>query len=146
MCDKLRIAIAHYLKYYGNLLLNLHDTQLVHGDFDPANILVTKCEDSWQLSGVLDWEFAFSGSNLWDVANMLRYAHHMPLAYEQAFVTGLEHGGVTLPENWHISVHLLNLIALLDLLARTNPTESPKRCVDIQTLLEHIITTLDKIT
>jgi Ser/Thr protein kinase RdoA (MazF antagonist) len=60
------------------------ETNLVHADFDPANILVLKTDDRWQLSGILDWEFAFSGSSLCDVANMLRYAHQMPYWFEDA--------------------------------------------------------------
>ena len=40
------------------------EKHLVHGDFDPANILVDKINDSWVVTGILDWEFAFSGSCL----------------------------------------------------------------------------------
>jgi Ser/Thr protein kinase RdoA (MazF antagonist) len=62
----------------------------VHGDFDPANILVDKVNDAWSVTGILEWEFAFSGSYLWDVANMLRYAHKMPLEFQNSFIDALE--------------------------------------------------------
>lgn len=57
------------------------EKHLVHCDFDSANILVNRINGFWMVTGVLDWEFALSGSSLWDVANMLRYAHKMPPAF-----------------------------------------------------------------
>ena len=70
---------------------------LVHGDFDPANILVDKINGSWVVTGILDWEFAFSGSYLWDVANMLRYAHKMPPEFQNSFIDALQRNGIKLP-------------------------------------------------
>lgn len=72
------------------------ESHLVHADFDPANILVNKVDENWEVSAILDWEFAFSGSPLCDVANMLRYAHQMPSVFESAFLKGLKQGGVIL--------------------------------------------------
>ncbi|HQU09284.1 MAG TPA: aminoglycoside phosphotransferase family protein, partial [Opitutales bacterium] len=63
--------------------------QLVHGDFDPANILVNQHQGHWSISGILDWEFAYAGSWLNDLANMLRYAHAMPAIFETAFLKSL---------------------------------------------------------
>lgn len=85
------------------------EKHLVHGDFDPANILVNRLNGSWRVTGVLDWEFAFSGSSLWDVANMLRYAHKMPPAFQDSFIDALQKNGVKLPADWQLTTHLLNL-------------------------------------
>jgi aminoglycoside phosphotransferase (APT) family kinase protein len=138
--------IKEYHKIYSSLLLDETQTHLVHADYDPANILVDKIERRWKITAILDWEFAHSGPTLLDVANMLRYAHHMPPIFEEAFLQGLKQGGVTLPENWRISVQLLNLSALLDCLVRSSPKESPNRCADIRKLIDHILLSLEKVS
>jgi len=137
--------ISQVLDKYSHLFPNKNEKHLVHADFDPANILVHKTDVGWKVSGVLDWEFAFSGSVLCDVANMLRYAHKMPPEFQDAFLNGLRGGGVILPENWSATVDLLNLLALLDCLRRANPKRQPNQCADIRELIDHILDTLDKI-
>ena len=118
---------------------------LVHGDFDPANILVDQMNGSWVVTGILDWEFAFSGSYLWDVANMLRYAHKMPPEFQDAFLKGLGDGGVILPENWRVTVNLLNLLSLLDVLKRSDSENSPNQCAGIRELIDDILSELNPI-
>lgn len=131
---------------YDALLLDEMQAHLVHADYDPANILVDKIEGQWKITAILDWEFAHSGPTLLDVANMLRYAHHMPPIFEEAFLQGLKQGGVTLPENWRIRIQLLNVDALLDCLVRCTPQESPNRCADIRELIGHILMDLEKLS
>lgn len=63
--------IQKAIEQYACLFPADDEKHLVHGDFDPANILVDQINGSWVVTGILDWEFAFSGSYLWDVANML---------------------------------------------------------------------------
>lgn len=122
-----------------NLLPNNDEKHLVHADFDPSNILVREIDKSWQIVSVLDWEFAFSGSILYDVANMLRYAHHMPSEFKNSFIEGLTDSGIFLPENWNITINLLNLGSLLDCLARSDPERRPNQCQDIKMLIKEII-------
>lgn len=114
------------------------DPHLVHGDFDPANILVHQVNNKWQISAILDWEFAFAGSWLWDMANMLRYAHQMPKGYEDSFLEGVKKGGLILPENWQITITLLNISSLLDSLARHPISDRPLLRHDICELLSHM--------
>lgn len=113
------------------------DATLVHGDFDPANILVNQIDGKWKISGILDWEFAFAGSFLWDVANMLRYAHHMPHCYQESFIKGIQEAGLELPENWRHTIALLNISSLLDILSRHSIQERPNQCQDITQLIKH---------
>src|SRR5262249_49416747 len=49
------------------------DATLVHGDFNSPNIFVRQERGSWRVAAILDWEFAFSGSIICDIGNMLRY-------------------------------------------------------------------------
>lgn len=132
-------AIQHLVTQNAALFPNESDGNLVHGDYDPANILVDKINGQWQITAILDWEFAFSGSWLWDVSNMLRYTHQVPKWYEASFLKGLEDAGLELPENWRMSIKLLNLLSLLDILTRCEAGEKPCKQNDIVGLIKHII-------
>lgn len=131
-----------FLNKHEHLLPDTGQHHLVHGDYDPANILVDYRDNQWCISAILDWEFAFSGSSFTDIANMLRYAHQMPPAFEESFLHGLRKGGISLPTTWQQTVHVLNLIALLDCLTRSSPSMHPNRCHDIQELILHILSFL----
>lgn len=136
--DNIKICIDRNLYY----LPNLNEKSLVHGDFDPANILVNKIGNEWDITGILDWEFSFSGSSLWDISNMLRYSHKMPPIFGSSFLQGLKENGFVLNDNWHKSQSLLNLFSLLDCLVRSNIEKQPNRCEDILELIVHFITIL----
>jgi len=112
------------------------ENHLVHGDYDPANILVNKIDDQWKITGILDWEFSFSGSPLFDVANMLRYAHQMPAAFETSFIQGVS-TGFMLPQHWRVTIHLMNIISLLDCLSRSPIQQRPNQCADIFSLISY---------
>lgn len=116
---------------------------LVHGDFDPANILVHEINGQWKVSAILDWEFSFAGSWLWDVANMLRYAHHMPACYEDSFIRGLEKGELILPDGWCTTISLMNIVSLLELLSRETIHDRPIMRRDICELIEHMLQRID---
>jgi aminoglycoside phosphotransferase (APT) family kinase protein len=92
--------------------------QLLHSDFNPKNILV---RDS-AVVAVLDWEFAFAGTPLFDIGNMLRFSDGYPPAYVDGFVAGFRAGGGHLPARWREITEALDLFALADFLARP---ESP---------------------
>ncbi|GLY30502.1 phosphotransferase [Kineosporia sp. NBRC 101731] len=90
---------------------------LVHGNFSPKNILVRQVRGRWEVAAVLDWEFAFSGSPLTDVGNMLRFAEDGPREYGAGFADGYTGAGGELPENWLEIARALDLFALADILA-----------------------------
>lgn len=138
--------IKEYHEKYSAFLLDETQSHLVHADYDPTNILVDKIEGQWKITAILDWEFSHSGPPLLDVANMLRYAHHMPPIFEETFLQGLKQGGVPLPENWRTRIHLFNLTALLDCLVRCTRRENPHRCADIRELIDHILLSLEKVS
>lgn len=136
--------IGFYLNRHYELLPGSDSHNLVHADYDPANILVEKQNNKWEITGIIDWEFSFSGSVLCDVANMLRYAHEMPLEYEKGFLEGLRKGGIMLPSNWRTSIYMLNILSLLDCLVRSDPKQRPNQCADILSLITHIINQLEE--
>ena len=93
-----------------------HDRHLVHSDFGNRNILVDCMNGRWQVTAVLDWEFAFSGSPLLDVGHFLRYeTRHTPLRephFSRAFV---ESGG-SLPDDWRRLAQVVDLTGLVECL------------------------------
>lgn len=135
--------ISKLFDRYGYLLFAIEGQGLVHGDFDPANIFVDNTDGVWRVSAILDWEFAFSGSPLWDIANMLRYAHKMPSSFEHLFIEGCVSSGIVFPKNWQTSIHLLNVLSLLDCLKRSDCQTSPDRCADIRELIDYIVIELE---
>lgn len=132
-------TIRAFLERFSSYFPDEKPSVLVHGDFGPENILVDHIDGEMRVSGILDWEYAFAGSSLHDVANMLRYAHQMPPEFKDAFINGMQFSGVTLPDGWEISIRLLNLLSLLDCLKRTNPETQPVRCRDIANLVKYFI-------
>jgi aminoglycoside phosphotransferase (APT) family kinase protein len=137
--------INFYFQQYAHLLPDEQEACLVHGDFDPANILVKQVQGVWKIVGILDWEFSFAGSVLTDVANMLRYAHHMPPEFEGSFLQGLKENGINLPSSWRITTYLLNIGALLDCLIRADLVRTPNKCADCFELITFYLTQLDHV-
>jgi fructokinase len=83
-------------------LARLQDERcLVHGDFNNRNIIVRREQEGrWQVAAVVDWEFAVSGSPMFDIASFLQYERRDSHSREPHFSLGYEHGGGTLPEQW----------------------------------------------
>lgn len=73
---------------------------LVHGDFNNRNIIVRREQERWQVAAVVDWEFAVSGSPLFDIASFLQYERRDSPSREPHFSLGYKHGGGKLPEDW----------------------------------------------
>ena len=69
---------AHRLEEYHR------ETALVHGDFNPTNLLVRSRAQGAQVAAVLDWEFALAGAPIIDLANLLRDADEMPACFVDA--------------------------------------------------------------
>lgn len=94
---------------------------LVHADFKGINVLVRRHSTRWNVAAVLDWEFAFAGTSLFDIGNMLRYEYLYPPAFETEFIRGfLDHGGI-LPDNWKKLIKLLDLLNLCEFLNTKEP-------------------------
>ena len=112
---------------------------LVHGDYDPSNILVHTNSDTLKIAAILDWEFAHIGTQVWDIANMLRYKHEMPKLFEDAFLQGVQGDGQLLPDDVEQQIALCNLISLLDCLRGADIEKCPKRIKDIIHLVSRIL-------
>jgi aminoglycoside phosphotransferase (APT) family kinase protein len=92
--------------------------QLVHSDYNGKNLLAVRRGGQWAISAVLDWEFAFSGSPMTDIGNMLRFRDAHPPGFADGFVAGYQDAGGRLPPRWRETSEALDLYALFDFLTR----------------------------
>ena len=90
----------------------------MHSDFNPKNLLTANHHGTWTITAVLDWEFAFSSSPLFDIGNMLRFHDELPPEFADGFVAGYDEAGGSLPGNWRELSQALDLFALADFLTR----------------------------
>lgn len=96
---------------------------LVHGDFSSDNILIE--ED--RIVGVIDWEFAHSGSSYMDIGNFLR---HLPEKWSDHLAIGLKEANFDLPEDWRFRSLLIDLTSHLEFLTSQRADAFKQTCVD----------------
>jgi fructokinase len=97
------------------------DARLVHCDYNPKNVLAVRDTGGWRLTAVLDWEFALSGSPMFDLGNALRFAADRPPGYAERFVAAFRAAGGLLPADWPAVAAAVDLFALVQFLNR--PTD-----------------------
>jgi aminoglycoside phosphotransferase (APT) family kinase protein len=100
------------------------ERRLVHGDFNRGNLLVRRVSGRWSVVGVLDWEFAVSGSPLADLGNFLRFERAAQPLAEPSFSSGYSHAGGGLPNDWRRRARLIDLVALCESLTRDSLPEA----------------------
>lgn len=96
---------------------------LVHGDFNPTNILIS----NGVVSGILDWEWCHSGTPYMDIGNLLR---HTDDDYHGLIKSGLEAGGMSLPADWRARADLVDLTSHLEFLTSSRADSFKVQCVD----------------
>jgi aminoglycoside phosphotransferase (APT) family kinase protein len=101
-----------------------NSTRLIHCDYNLKNILIRKVGSVWKVVGILDWEFAISGSPLVDIGNFLRFEDELPAGFSEAFIGGYVSGSIGLPGNWREGARLLDLAAMVNFLE--GKEETPK--------------------
>lgn len=85
------------------------------------------------MAGVLDWEFAFAGPPLVDVAIFLRHRATLPPEYTRGFLAGYAAAGGHLPDDWSAQTKLLDLLNLCSMLEQ--PGGGSARAGDIRRLM-----------
>lgn len=92
---------------------------LIHADFKGENILFRYSSESWVPSAVLDWEWAHSGSPLFDVGTMFRHEAEIDPIFYLRFEEGFQEGGGYLPTYWKEISKVWDSLSLLELLSST---------------------------
>ena len=98
------------------------DCRLVHGDFNPTNVLIR----DGAVSGVLDWEHCHSGTPYMDIGNLLR---HTPVEYHGQIKSGLGLGGMSLPNDWTERAELVDLTSHLEFLTSRRSDGFKHHCI-----------------
>ena len=93
-----------------------NERHLVHSDFGNRNLLVDCINGRWQVAAVLDWEFAFSGSQLIDIGHFLRYERQDASLREPYFSRAFVESGGELPDDWRRISQVLDVTALVECL------------------------------
>jgi Ser/Thr protein kinase RdoA (MazF antagonist) len=104
---------------------------LVHGDYKASNLLI----DNGRLSGILDWEFAHSGTWLLDAGQLFRHRENLPQGFREEFELGF---GQDMPSDWFELASTVDLVSHVDFLCR--PSAGPKLIADVIRLAERNIT------
>lgn len=109
------------------LLDRLGRTCLVHGDFNPKNLLVDP--DGGAVTGLVDWEFAHAGMPVTDLGNLLRFERHPAFADAvlQAFVERVPDA----EEGVLDQARAADLFALVELAARRDHNPVAERAHDL---------------
>lgn len=110
--DEQKALLRYAAELTGELTALQGSRRLVHADYNPKNILTA----GGRVVAVLDWEFAFSSSPLFDVGNMLRDPR--PAGFADDFLRGFRDGGGDLPAGWQRLSQALDLYSLADFLTR----------------------------
>jgi len=99
------------------------EPRLVHGDFNPTNILV----HDGAVTGILDWEFSHAGDPYMDIGNLLR---HTDPARHAEIEAGLIAGGFNVPADWKRKAELIDLSSHLEFLTTQRSDAFKQQCAD----------------
>jgi aminoglycoside phosphotransferase (APT) family kinase protein len=112
-------------------------SQLVHADYKPWNLLVQQTGAGWRVSAVLDWEFSLAGPPLCDFGIFLRYSAGSPAEYTSGFVDGYRAAGGSVPDDVRNLARLIDLVSLWTFLERA---EADRVIVgDVRPVLEETV-------
>jgi aminoglycoside phosphotransferase (APT) family kinase protein len=104
---------------------------LVHADYHAKNLMMWWRGTQWNVAAVLDWEFAFAGSPLFDIGTLLRFETDLPPGFRDAFLMGFVEAGGWLPDRWQPISRALDVYSLVDSLAPTAVPTLQRRAVGL---------------
>lgn len=120
-----------------------HANALVHGDFNSKNILVHPRAGGWGVSAVLDWDCAYAGSPMADLANLFAYQGNVSPVFESGVLEAFTAAGGALPAEWRRVASLLDLITVVEFLNQRS--ERPRAFEEAKRQLERAVLALSRI-
>ncbi len=137
--DRLGVALTQRLwqfvkEHEQSLSAVEHQSLLVHGDFNGANVIVRTAPEPPGVSAVIDWEYAHSGTPLVDLGSMLRRAVNRPAWFEEELIRGYHEEGGFLPENWRQVSRIVDLVKLCTFV--TSPTAGDVAVDGVRAIVE----------
>jgi aminoglycoside phosphotransferase (APT) family kinase protein len=116
--------------------------QLCHSDFNQKNLLIQRNPNGrYQIAAVLDWEFAFSGSSVIDIGNLLRFEHESPAVESAWFADAYRAAGGHLDNAWREQSLFADLLAQCAFLINTE--ELPNTCKTAIGVIDRTLAVLD---
>jgi Ser/Thr protein kinase RdoA (MazF antagonist) len=116
--------------------------QLCHSDFNQKNFLIRRDTNGGaRLAAVLDWEFAFAGSSVMDIGNLLRFEHESPAVESSWFADAYRAAGGHLDKAWREQALFADLLAQCAFLIEAE--ERPKTFRTAIGVLDRTLAVLD---
>jgi aminoglycoside phosphotransferase (APT) family kinase protein len=91
--------------------------QLVHCDFNPKNIMISK-DTNPRVLGIIDWEFSDSGNGMIDLGNFFRFDYDYPNYARDSFISGYKTRHPNLDPDWVDLAKLIDLGSMCGFLER----------------------------
>ncbi|HEY3669227.1 MAG TPA: phosphotransferase, partial [Polyangiaceae bacterium] len=110
---------------------------LVHADYKRSNLLLQRSGSSWNVTAVLDWEFAFAGPAIIDIGLFLRAGAALPSGFQDSFVAGYRDAGGELPSEWLRLSRLVDLISQVTFL--NDPRDLPRVFAETRQVVEETV-------
>jgi Ser/Thr protein kinase RdoA (MazF antagonist) len=110
---------------------------LVHADYKRSNVLLQRSATTWNVTAVLDWEFAFAGPPIVDVGLFLRAGEALPPGFRDAFAAGYRDAGGELPSEWLRLSRLVDLVSQVTFL--NDPRDRPRVVAESTAVVEETI-------
>lgn len=118
-------SLTEILKSESSRLAELGNQKiLVHGDFNPTNILV----DGGKITAVVDWEFAHVGTPYMDIGNLLR---NIEPRFHEAVRGGLASGGFDVPDDWKKRAALIDISSHIEFLTSSRPDQFKRSRIEL---------------
>ena len=114
---------------------------LSHGDLGHRNVLVHRTGERWRVNGIIDWETTTTGSPLFDIGSLFRYANRADADFRASFEHGYRDAGGTLPDGWFLTSRLLDALFLIEVLA--DEPDLPEVHGDMRRLLTRLVADLE---
>src|SRR5438477_133262 len=126
LAGRLRQFIQHHAEALSEVE---QQSMLVHGDFNPLNVIMQPVDGTAKVCALIDWEYAHSGSPLLDLGSMLRCGRDQSDQFEAALVAGYAENGGILPPDWQDVSRALDVMNLCGFLQSRRAGEIARRGV-----------------
>jgi aminoglycoside phosphotransferase (APT) family kinase protein len=104
--ENLAYAMDQRWRALADLLDGCAEPKLCHYDYHPGNLLAVRDGDGWRISGVFDFENAFDGDPLMDIAKCVHFARVGTQVRWQGILDG--YGAIDRP-SWRETIELYRL-------------------------------------
>lgn len=107
---------------------------LMHGDYALDNLLINNINGQWQLSGIIDWSNAASGTTAMALVQIMRDINDSQLIEQAAHIAGLKLGAC-----WFDETQYCLVISLMNSIVVAKQLDNHKALADLTQALQTIL-------